>query len=48
MAAIKSSAIFICRFCPADTNAPVTNYRRELNLNDAVTDLDYHARRSEV
>jgi alpha-L-fucosidase 2 len=26
---------------PADTNAPVENYRRELDLNDAVTTLKY-------
>ena len=28
-------------FVSADTNAPVTNYRRVLNLNNAVTDLEY-------
>jgi alpha-L-fucosidase 2 len=27
---------------PGDTNAPVTNYRRELNLNDAVTSLRFN------
>ncbi|NOS68575.1 MAG: glycoside hydrolase family 95 protein [Verrucomicrobia bacterium] len=26
---------------PGDTNAPVTNYRRELNLNDAVTRMEF-------
>ncbi len=28
-------------FLSADTNAPVANYRRVLNLNNAVTDLEY-------
>ena len=28
-------------FLSDDTNAPVTHYRRELNLNNAVTDLEY-------
>ncbi|MEJ0091691.1 MAG: glycoside hydrolase family 95 protein [Limisphaerales bacterium] len=29
-------------FSYADTNAPVTNYRRTLDLNDAVTDLQFY------
>ena len=33
-------------FFPGDTNAPVTNYRRELNLNDAVAGMQF--RRSGV
>ena len=28
-------------FLSGDTNAPVTDYRRELNLNDAVTDMQF-------
>jgi alpha-L-fucosidase 2 len=28
-------------FLPGDTNAPVANYRRELDLNDAVTDMRF-------
>ena len=32
-------------FFPGDTNAPVTNYRRELNLNDAVASCAVQARR---
>ena len=28
-------------FESADTNAPVTNYRRELNLNDAITRMEF-------
>jgi alpha-L-fucosidase 2 len=29
-------------FFPRDTNAPVTNYRRELNLNDAVANMQFN------
>ena len=29
-------------FFPDDTNAPVTNYRRELNLNDAVANMQFN------
>src|SRR5271156_5751010 len=29
-------------FFPADTNAPVTNYRRELDLNDAVANMQFN------
>ena len=29
-------------FQPGDTNLPVTNYRRELDLNDAVASVQFH------
>src|SRR5271154_941600 len=29
-------------FFPGDTNAPITNYRRELDLNDAVANMQFN------
>jgi len=42
----RCSVIFISRSKTGDTNTPVTGYRRELNLNDAVTRVQF--RRGDV